>query len=141
MRFLIIPVISLLLWGCENFYAKYYDENIKEKDIPCVNIRGEDPLLKAKVIRVFKRERITVKENCPYTIELMSKFLSQCNNPQAKSIGADFDGFIRFDLKKNGKLLYRCQMDWKGEFTDKRIRDIVLRMKKDLKFENKNQGL
>jgi len=132
-----ILLTGLFLSGCENFYAKYYDESIKEKTISCVNIQEKDPILKARITRIFKEEKIPVSYNCPYTVEVTSKFLSLCNNPQAKSIGADFDGFLRFDLKNGEKLLYRCQIDWKGEFTDKRIKDMVRKMKKDLKFSEK----
>ncbi|WP_456393620.1 hypothetical protein [Persephonella sp.] len=135
-----VLLAGLFLSGCENFYAKYYDEGIKEKTIPCVSIHEDDQILRARIVRVFTEEKIPVRDSCPYTVEVTSKFLSQCNNPQAKSIGADFDGFLRFDLKSGGKLLYRCQMDWKGEFTDKRIRDMVRRMKKDLKFSENKKG-
>ncbi|WP_457639335.1 hypothetical protein [Persephonella sp.] len=135
MRILVLLFFSVfVLTGCENFYAKYYDESIKNRQIECLKVEEKNPLLKARIVRVFKEENIPIRDNCPYTVEVVSKFLSQCNNPQAKSIGADFDGFLRFDLKEKGRLVYRCQMDWKGEFTDSRIRNMVKKMKKDLNF-------
>ncbi|HHG74438.1 MAG TPA: hypothetical protein ENK22_05280 [Persephonella sp.] len=134
MRILLILLMGVLfLSGCENLYSKFYDENIKNKNISCVKINEKDRILRLRLIRIFQEEKINVKESCPYTVEVKSKFLSQCSSPYARSVGADFDGFLRFDLKKGGKILYRCQIDWKGEFDDGKIRDLVKKMKEDLK--------
>jgi len=133
MKFLWIAATVLLITGCENFYSKVYDEKIKEEKIPCVRIAEKDKILKAQIIRAFKEENILIKDKCPYTVRVYAKFISQCNNPEARSIGADFDGFLRFDLLRKEKLVYRSQMDWKGEFHEGRIKDLIRKMKKDLK--------
>jgi len=52
----------------------------------------------------------------------------------AKSLGADFDGFLRFNIMRENRLLYRCQIDWKGQFSDKKIYSLVSKMRKDLSF-------
>ncbi|SNZ09427.1 hypothetical protein SAMN06265182_1522 [Persephonella hydrogeniphila] len=133
MKFLWIITAVLFITGCENFYEKVYDEKIKIEKIPCLNVEEKNAILRAQIIRVLKKENIKFRDNCPYTLKVNAKFLSQCNNPEAKSIGADFDGFLRFDLYRKGELVYRCQMDWKGEFSEEKIEDLVRKMKKDLK--------
>ncbi len=135
MRFITVLLTFILLQSCENYYAKFYDESIKNRKINCVKVKDSSPFVIGKVIKALKEEDLPLSDNCPYTLSVTSKLISQCTSPQAKSVGADFDGYLRFDLKKDGKLLYRIQMDWKGEFNENRIRNLVRRMKKDIHFE------
>ncbi|WP_297454338.1 hypothetical protein [Persephonella sp.] len=135
IKLLLIIGFFIFITGCENFYSKVYDKSIKEKNIHCVRISYQNPFIKTKIIKAFKEEGIKVQDNCPYTINVKAKFLSQCTSPQAKSIGADFDGFMRFDLLEKGKLVYRCQMDWKGKFSEDRVKDLIKKMKEDIGFK------
>ncbi|MDQ7055558.1 MAG: hypothetical protein Q9M89_03355 [Persephonella sp.] len=125
-----------MLLSCENYYAKFYDESIKNREIDCLKVENCRPFLVNKIVKALKEEGIVVKDSCPYTLSVTSKFLSQCTSPHAKSVDADFDGYLRFDLKKEGRLLYRIQMDWKGEFSEGRIKRLIDRMKKDIKFKS-----
>lgn len=135
MKVLLMLIGVLFLSGCENFYSKFYKKDIKNENINCLNVNGKNPVLKNRLVNLFKEENIKIEEDCPYSIDVTSRFLSQCSNPVAHSIGADFDGFLRFDLKKNGKTVYRVQMDWKGELNDERIKDLIKKMKEDLNME------
>ncbi|NPA12636.1 MAG: hypothetical protein GXO45_01470 [Aquificae bacterium] len=127
-------ILPLFLLSCENFYSKVYDEKIKNQVIPCVSFEKDGSITSLQIAQALTEEGIKLKENCPYKLKAVYKFLSQCNNPTAKSVGADFDGFLRFDLTKEGKLLYRCQMDWKGEFNKDRIKSLIKKMKGEIKF-------
>ncbi len=135
MRFIILLLGFMLLQSCENYYAKFYDESIKNSEIECVKVKDCSIFLAGKIVKALREEKIIVRDDCPYTLSVTSKFLSQCTSPHAKSVGADFDGYLRFDLKKDGRLLYRIQMDWKGEFNEKRITNLIRKMKKDIRFK------
>ena len=135
-RFFIIILSIFFLTSCENFYSKVYDKKIKEKTISCISFKGDGSKTSKLIKNTLKKERIPIKENCPYTLKPSYKLVSECDNPSVKSIGADFDGFLRFEIFDKDKLVYRCQMDWKGEFGEKRVKDLIKEMKKDLKFSN-----
>jgi hypothetical protein len=120
--------------SCENFYSKIYDKKIKEKTIYCVSFEGDNSKTSELIKNTLIEEGINVKQNCSFSLKATYKLLSQCNSPTGKSIGADFDGFLRFELFERGKLVYRCQMDWKGEFGKDRVKDLIEKMKEDLKF-------
>jgi hypothetical protein len=39
---------------------------------------------------------------------------ANCTNPQSRSLGADFDGYIRITIRDQNKMIARAQMDYKG---------------------------
>jgi hypothetical protein len=49
---------------------------------------------------------------------------SQCTNAQSKSLGADFDGYIRITIKDNNTSIARAQMDYKGEATREDVQQV-----------------
>jgi len=121
--------------SCEKFYSKIYDEKIQEKIIDCINLEESD-LKMAELIKIsLLKEGINVKQDCPFSLKVNYRLLSQCNSLTGRSIGADFDGFLRFDIFNRKKLVYRCQMDWKGDFGKEKIRKLIKLMKEDLKFK------
>jgi len=101
-----------------------------------VNFEGDNSKVSNMIKKTLMEEGINIKQHCPFTLKATYKLLSQCNNPTGKSIGADFDGFLRFDLYENENLVYRCQIDWKGEFGKDKIKDLIKRMKEDLNFSS-----
>jgi len=40
---------------------------------------------------------------------------AHCTNPQSRSLGTDFDGYIRITIKEQNTTIARAQMDYKGE--------------------------
>ena len=132
LRFLAVLMIFLFS-SCKNMYSKVYDKT-SVGSIKCLKVSGKDIFLNNKVRKSLKEKGIPVKDNCPFVVDVYALKLSQCNSPKGKSIGADFDGYIRFSVYKGKKLIYRCQEDYKGEFGDYLIEDLVSKMKKDLKM-------
>ncbi len=131
MRTIILIFILTSFLSCKNMYSKIFDKE-EAKRVSCLKIEGNDMFLNNKVSSFLSEEGIKISENCPYTLKVYALKLSQCNTPVGKSIGADFDGYIRFSIFKDKKLVYRCQEDYKGEFEDSLIKDLVGRMKKDI---------
>ena len=132
-KILILIIPFLLLLSCKNMYSKVFDKEEVGK-IYCLQVEGNDMFLNSKIISLLKEENIQIKKDCPYKLETYWLKLSQCNNPKGKSIGADFDGYVRFSIYKGNKLVYRCQEDYKGEFGDYIIKDLINQMKKDMKI-------
>ncbi len=123
-----------ILAACENMYAKVYKKEEVGK-INCFKVEGNDMFFNTHVIKVLQKNNIKVSENCPYILRTYFLELSKCNSPTGKSIGADFDGYFRFTVLKDNDLIYRCQADYKGEFGEHLIDNLVKRMKKDLKIK------
>lgn len=59
---------------------------------------------------------------------------SQCTNAQSRSLGADFDGYIRITIKENNTSIARAQMDYKGEATNDEIQHVYDHLIGELKW-------
>ncbi|NPA54484.1 MAG: hypothetical protein GXO21_07445, partial [Aquificae bacterium] len=116
-KFLFFALFFLILSSCKNMYSKVFDKE-EAKQIYCLNVKGNDMFLNTKVEKYLKEYGFRLEKNCPYRLEVFALKLSQCNSPKGKSLGADFDGYVRFSVYKGNKLIYRCQEDYKGEFGD-----------------------
>ncbi len=132
--FFLLFILVFSVQSCRNMYVKIYDKSEIGK-IDCLKVEGNDMFFNSKVENILTKNGIHIEENCPYTLKVYYIKLSQCNAPEGKSIGADFDGYLRFTVYKNHKLVYRAQEDYKGEFGDFLIEDLVKRMKKDLQIK------
>lgn len=59
---------------------------------------------------------------------------AHCTNPQSRSLGSDFDGYIRITLKDENRTIARAQMDYKGEPTDQSIRQVYDHLLKKMEW-------
>lgn len=59
---------------------------------------------------------VSVKNDAASNIEIrVQKIRSACSTERARSLGSDFDGYILFEVYKDGKLAAKAQMDFKTE--------------------------
>ena len=110
---LILPLISLLLGGCLD--RKIYTEVADKRYLahPPASIRIDDGGYTLPT---------GLKSN-PDSVVWMEVYVhrAQCSNPQSKSLGADFDGYIRITLREGNETIARAQMDYKGEVKDEEV--------------------
>jgi len=59
---------------------------------------------------------------------------AHCTNAQSKSLGSDFDGYIRITIKENNTQIARAQMDYKGEPDGDKIRQVYDHLIQQLKW-------
>lgn len=81
-------------------------------------------------------EAIGLKENpaCPYYLKLTKYKIGQCNNPVIKSMGSDFEGYVRLEILKGFTCYYKVQSDYKLDGDAAFIR-VLDRAKKDLNIK------
>ena len=53
--------------------------------------------------------------HCPYRVELIRYAVGNCNNPVVKSVGGDYNGYIRVEIKKGFKCYDKIQSDYKED--------------------------
>lgn len=59
---------------------------------------------------------IKIPNNSASNIEVrVQKLKASCSTERARSLGSDFDGYILFEVYKDGKLAAKAQMDFKTE--------------------------
>lgn len=61
---------------------------------------------------------------------------ANCTNVQSRSIGTDFDGYIRITIKDVNSTIARAQMDYKGEADAKKIQHVYDHLMKELKWKS-----
>ncbi len=128
-----ILIISLFL-GCEKkIYTKIYDQEEVKKPISCLHISSDNLLIEDVVKNTPFIKKLSKKE-CPVNLKITSHYVTSCSSARAKALGSDFDGFVRFEIIKNGKLIYRNQRDFKDCFTEDTAQTLIKRLKKDLNF-------
>ncbi len=133
MRIFAFVAILFLLFGCGKIYTKIYDEKEVKIPLSCLKIKS-DNLIIEYVVKNNPFIKNIEKKECQNTLKISSNYVTSCTSPTAKSIGTDFDGFVRFEILKDNHLIYRNQRDFKGHFTDSVAKSLIDRLKKDLKF-------
>jgi hypothetical protein len=107
---------------------------LAKKPIPCLKIKS-DNLLIEDVTKKNEFIKKIYKKECEYTLKITSNYVTACTSIQAKALGSDFDGFVRFEVLKGSCLIYRNQRDFKGKFDEKVAGSLIDKMKRDLRFE------
>jgi hypothetical protein len=69
-----------------------------------------------------------------YTIEVYTH-CAHCTNPQSKSLGSDFDGYIRISINDQNTTVARAQMDYKGEPDGEKIQQVYDHLIEQLKWK------
>ncbi len=120
--------------GCREIYTKIYNEKEAKKPISCLNIES-DNLVIEYVVKNRPFIKKLLKKECPYLLKITSNYVTSCSSAQAKALGSDFDGFVRFEILKDNGLIYRNQRDFKGTFDNFVADSLIDRMRKDLNFK------
>ncbi|KYJ87151.1 hypothetical protein [Sulfurovum riftiae] len=111
--FIRLLLLSLLLDGCEETFPVYQSYCQKSKtDFPsCLHYMVEAPVEKERIEKAFG---LPNDPSCPYTVSLTKYCVGKCTNPYVKSVGGDFNGYVRIEVKKGFKCYYKIQSDYKN---------------------------
>ena len=113
--------LILLLLGCSG--EKIYREKSKNftEKLECVQVDSMD-------IDIVKKYLLTSKD-CKYILRINPHIIHKCYNPQIKSLGGDIDNYVRLELFHRNILLFRSQIDFKGDnylpYLEKLLLDFV----------------
>lgn len=104
----------LFLAGCEEKFPVYHsfcDQNSTFRP-SCLHYS-----LVAAGDRKKLEERLGLPHaaDCPFHLKFTRYRVKECNNPVVKSIGSDFDGYIRIEILKGFKCYYKVQSDFKRD--------------------------
>lgn len=73
--------------------------------------------------------------NAPVSVQVYIHS-AHCTNAQSRSLGSDFDGYIRVTLQENNATIARAQMDYKGEPDRKKIQQVYDQLLKTMRWNN-----
>ena len=124
--FLLLTIMTLT--GCldREIYTEIADKSIVSH--PPATLQIEDPsgLFKS----TFKTD--------PASPIKMSVYIhcAKCTNAQSKSLGSDFDGYIRITLSEDNLTIARAQMDYKGEATSDEVQQVYDHLMETLQWED-----
>jgi len=134
MQKLLFPSLLLLfLAGCKEDFPTYASfENQEKTTFNCLHYAVLDLPSKQKIKKAFG---IQDRRDCPYRVALTTYHVKNCNNPVVKSVGGDFNGYVRMEVKKGFKCYYKVQSDFKDDAIAAFER-VLKRVKIDLNQEN-----
>ncbi len=69
---------------------------------------------------------------CPYRFKVSHYRVESCNNPKAKALGADFDGYVRMEIFDDEGCYYRLQQDFKSSSWESALPDLTRHLKTEL---------
>lgn len=126
IRALLVLLASFILNGCieREIYTEIADRAIIAHPPQALNIEDPNGTLKTG----FKSD--------PYAPMTMSLIVhcAKCTNAQSKSLGADFDGYIRITVSEGNRTLARAQMDYKGDATPEEISQVYNHLMEKLQW-------
>jgi hypothetical protein len=120
--------VLFILSGCHEreVYTEIADKQIIAHPPIAINIEDPSGMLKTD----FRHDL-----NAPMTMSLMVH-CAKCTNAQTKSLGADFDGYIRITVSKGNRPLARAQMDYKGEATPEEVMQVYTHLMEKLQWNH-----
>ena len=131
-RVLILIFFALFVSACED-YPVYATNTSSIKNIlplSCINIATFNPKLSKPLKEKFKS--LNNKE-CKYRLTGYIHFVNSCDNPDTKSLGADFNGYVRLYIKEDNKIIYKVQSDFKSNEVSA-IDRVLQKVTKDIFF-------
>lgn len=119
-------LLSFILIGCieREIYTEIVDKTIISH--PPATLRIEDP-------NGMLKSRFKIDPSSPIQMSLYIH-CAKCTNAQSKSLGSDFDGYIRLTLSEHNRTLARAQMDYKGEATPEEVKHVYDHLIGELKW-------
>jgi hypothetical protein len=103
-----------MVLGCEKDYPVYSQlEEDQNGSLPsCLRYAISDST-NSKILQ--DSFGLAEDHSCPYRVELIQYHVGKCNNPRVKSLGGDFNGYVRVEIKKGFKTIYKVQSDFKND--------------------------
>ena len=112
----ILPLLLFLIFflsGCKEEFPTYSGYDTEEPlSLNCLQYSVLDPQDKQRLEDAFGLEE---DAHCPYRVELIRYAVGNCNNPVVKSVGGDYNGYIRVEVKKGFKCYHKIQSDYKED--------------------------
>jgi len=104
----------LTLLGCEEKYPVYssFDRDLNGSFPNCLHYTVNNATDKRILQESFGIED---DKSCLYRLALIRYHIGNCDNPRVKSIGSDFDGYVRVEIRKGFQTLYKVQSDFKHD--------------------------
>jgi predicted DNA-binding transcriptional regulator AlpA len=131
MRFF-TPFFILLLVGCSDpkIYTEITDSTLIGHPPPSIAL--DDPT--GKLISGVRENnqsatRVRVYIHC-----------ASCTNPQSRSLGSDFDGYVRVSIEQNASTKARAQMDYRGEPTPQMVQMLYTTLLETLHWKIPNKA-
>jgi len=130
-KIIILFFLALFLSACEE-YPVYATNPSNQLKLPlnCINISTFNPKLSKPLQKKFKY--LNNKE-CKYRLTGYIHFVDSCDNPDTKSLGADFNGYVRLYIKEKGSVVYKVQSDFKSD-EQSAIDRVLQKVTKDIFF-------
>lgn len=121
-----LPLFLFFFSACEEkIYSKKFDYTTT---LSCLALKGDN-----ENVACILEDKIHVTPACEQYIYIESNYVESCNAYMTKSLGNDFDGYVRFSLFDKKKLLYKNQQDFKGkENIERIIENLVNDIKKNM---------
>ena len=106
-KYLFLLIYLLFLSGCleREIYTEIAKPDFIAHPPSALHINDLSGTLKSD----FKTD-----SNAPLRLEVYTH-RAHCTNAQSRSLGTDFDGYIRITIKEQNTTIARAQMDYKGE--------------------------
>ncbi len=124
-RFIPALLTLLLFGGCHEIYSQFCGDT--KARVHC--LRADDPLSLAVLQKDFPDY---IDDQCPYLFTLQHIDNVTCNNPAVKSVGSDFDGYVRITVFEKEGCYWRAQQDFKAEPWERTLSHLLTRMRQDL---------
>lgn len=127
-RALLVLLVSFILSGCieREIYTEIADKQIIADPPQALNIEDPSGMLKTD----FRHD-----PDAPLSMSLIVH-CAKCTNAQSKSLGADFDGYIRITVSEGNETLARAQMDYKGEATVEEVMRVYTHLMEKLQWNH-----
>jgi len=108
-------LVLLVLAGCKEEFPTYASPiTTPSQTFHCLSYVGLSPADKEQLQHTFGLED---NSSCAYVVNLTRYYVGKCNNPEVKSVGGDFNGYVRVEVKKGFKCYYKVQSDFKHDVT------------------------
>jgi len=110
---ILLPLSVYFLTGCKEEYPVYRS-----------SLQAHTPTFHCLHYSIFDRQDKQRLENafgmkddhsCAYRVELIKYKINACNNPAVKSVGSDFNGYVRVEVKKGFSSCLKVQSDYKHD--------------------------
>jgi len=125
----LFTLLLLGLIGCEERFDVYSQGKEHKNEIKCIRYDIGEKLDKELIQKTLL---LSDEPKCAYSIQLIKYHVKSCNNPQVKSLGGDFDGYIRIEILKNDEVIYKAQSDFKSDEIGA-MKRVLRTMKEELK--------
>ena len=98
--------------ACEDYPVYSTKPSNQILPLKCIDISTFNPKLSKPLNIEFKK---FIDKSCKYRLTGYIHYVNSCNNPDTKSLGADFNGYVRLYIKENENIIYKVQSDFKSD--------------------------